>query len=132
MDGKKVRTMGLSLKESAVSFLRLAASGRAQEAFERFVAPGFVHHNPYFPADADSLMHAMWDNALKNPGKTLEVQRALEDGPLVAVHSRVRLGESHPGIATVHIFRFEGGRIAELWDIGQQVPEESPNPQGMF
>ena len=30
------------------------------------------------------------------------------------------------GIALVHIFRFEAGRIAELWDIGQPVPENSP------
>jgi predicted SnoaL-like aldol condensation-catalyzing enzyme len=31
----------------------------------------------------------------------------------------------------VHIFRFDGGLIAELWDIGQPVPEDSPNERGL-
>lgn len=36
------------------------------------------------------------------------------------------------GVAVVHIFRFVEGRIAELWDLGQAVPEASANPYGMF
>jgi predicted SnoaL-like aldol condensation-catalyzing enzyme len=32
----------------------------------------------------------------------------------------------------MHLFRFEGSRIAELWDVGQSVPEESVNDYGMF
>jgi len=32
----------------------------------------------------------------------------------------------------VHIFRFEGERIAELWDLGQPVPDGSPNEDGML
>jgi predicted SnoaL-like aldol condensation-catalyzing enzyme len=50
----------------------------------------------------------------------------------VAVHSRVRQNQADRGAALVHIFRFEGDRIAELWDIGQPVPAESVNAIGMF
>jgi len=50
----------------------------------------------------------------------------------VAVHSRVRLKPDGPRVAVVHILRFEGDRIAELWDVGQPVPPESPNEHGMF
>jgi predicted SnoaL-like aldol condensation-catalyzing enzyme len=32
----------------------------------------------------------------------------------------------------VHIFRFRGDKIVELWDLGQEVPESSPNENGMF
>jgi hypothetical protein len=32
----------------------------------------------------------------------------------------------------VHILRFEGSRIGEMWDIGQEIPKESPNALGMF
>jgi predicted SnoaL-like aldol condensation-catalyzing enzyme len=74
----------------------------------------------------------MEENAVANPGKVLEVQRALQDGNLVAVHSRVVQRPGDPGAALVHIFRFEGGLVAELWDIGQPVPEDSPNEHGMF
>jgi predicted SnoaL-like aldol condensation-catalyzing enzyme len=44
----------------------------------------------------------------------------------------VRLKPGDLGVALVHIFRFADGRIVELWDVGQPVPEESPNQYGMF
>jgi predicted SnoaL-like aldol condensation-catalyzing enzyme len=37
-----------------------------------------------------------------------------------------------PGAALVHIFRFHGGEILELWDIAQAVPKDCPNENGMF
>src|SRR5580693_9908797 len=116
-----------SRKQAAVSFLRLASSGKVREAHETYIAPGFRHHNPYFPGDADSLWAGMEKNAAQFPDKTFEVHHALEDADLVAVHLHVRLKPADPGIAVVHIFRFEGDRIAELWDVGQPVPEDSPN-----
>ncbi len=119
-------------KDAAIEFLRLAASGNAEEAFRMHVGPDFRHHNPYFRGDADALMEAMSVNAAENPNKILEIQRVLEDGNLVAVHSRVRQKPDDPGGSAVHIFRFDGDHIVELWDVGMPVPEESLNEHGMF
>src|SRR6266487_2197954 len=124
--------MPASHKEVALSFLRIAASGNVREAFQKHVAPGFRHHNPYFRGDAESLMIGMEENAAKYPNKVLEIQRAIEEGDLLAVHSRVRMKPDDPGVALVHIFKFQGDRIVELWDLGQPVPENSPNENGMF
>ncbi|NEU30541.1 nuclear transport factor 2 family protein [bacterium LRH843] len=122
----------LSRKEQAVSFLKLVASGKVREAFKRHIGPGFCHHNPYFRGDADSLMIAMEESAAKNPQKIFEVKRAIEESDTVAVHSHVRQSPNDLGGAVVHIFRFQDDRIVELWDIGQKVPEDSPNENGMF
>jgi len=119
-------------KHSAMEFLRLAASVQVREAYRKYASPNFRHHNPYFQGDAQSLMAAMEENAQKNPDKVLEIQRVLQDGDLVAIHSKVKLKPGDLGVAVVHIFRFEQGLIAELWDIGQPVPENSPNQCGMF
>ena len=124
--------MAANNKNAAVSFLRLAASGRAREAFGTYAGPGFRHHNPWFAGDADSLAAAMDENARQNPDKKLDVLRAVEEGDLVAVHSYVKHGPDDRGFGLVHIFRFEGGRIVELWDLAQAVPAESPNVHGMF
>jgi predicted SnoaL-like aldol condensation-catalyzing enzyme len=121
-----------SLRDAAIEFLTLAATGKAREAYERHVAPGFRHHNPYFRGDAESLMLAMEENAAQNPDKILEVQMALQDGDRVAVFSRVRQRPDDRGGAVVHLFRFEGDRIAELWDVGQAIPEDSVNENEMF
>ena len=122
----------MSKKETAVAFLHLAGSGKAREAFRSHVGLGFRHHNPWFRGDAESLMVAMDENATQNPEKKLEVLRAIEEGDLVAVHSRVKQRPEELGAVVVHIFRFEGNRIAELWDLGQPIPESSPNENGMI
>lgn len=119
-------------KAMAISFLHLASSGNVREAYEKYVDPAFIHHNPYFKGNAESLMKGMEENAAQFPEKILEVQRALEDGDLVAVHSHVRLKPDERGIALVHIFRFQDDRIVELWDLGQPVPGNSVNENGMF
>ena len=120
------------LKTLAVRFLGMAAAGRAREAFAEHAAPGFRHHNPWFADGAATLAAAMDENAAAHPGKQLEIQRVLHDGDLVAIHSRVRMAPGDRGLAVVHILRFEGGRLTELWDVGQPVPEQSPNDAGMF
>ena len=119
-------------KQSAISFLRLAASGKLDEAYSNYISSNFRHHNPYFAGDAESLKAGMAEAHEKFPDTTLEIQHVLEEGDLVAVHSRVRHSTDTPEIAVVHIFRFEGDRIAELWDIGQEAPKDSPNENGLF
>jgi len=37
-----------------------------------------------------------------------------------------------PWIALIHIFRFEGYKIEEEWEAGQEIPKESPNENGAF
>lgn len=120
------------LKDAAIQFLKLAASGKVQQAFERYAAPNFIHHNPYFRGDAASLKQAMQENANQNPDKELDVRRALQEGQEVAVLSHVRHRRGEIGAAVSHIFRFEGGRIVELWDVGQEIPADSVNEHGMF
>ncbi len=115
-----------------MDFLRLASSGKVREAFQKYVGPGFRHHNPYFQGDSESLIVAMEENAIKNPNKIFEMKRALQDGDMVAVHSRVQQNPNDAGAAVIHIFRFDGNFISELWDVGQPVPEDSPNQNGMF
>jgi predicted SnoaL-like aldol condensation-catalyzing enzyme len=77
-------------------------------------------------------MIAMEDNAKKNPNKIFDIKRSLQDGNLVATHSHVRQKLGDPGAAVVHIFRFEDDKIAELWDLGQPVPLETVNENGIF
>lgn len=119
-------------REAAVSFLQLASSGNVREAYDRFVAPNFRHHNPYFRGDAASLAAGMAQNAAENPQKEFEVKHVLEEGDLVAVHGRVRLKPDGEDFALFHLFRFADGRIVELWDVAQPAPADSPNEYGMF
>jgi hypothetical protein len=67
-------------KETALDFLRLTARGEVDDAFARYAAPDFRHHNPHFAADAATLRAAMKENAGRFPHMVFEVQRAFACG----------------------------------------------------
>jgi predicted SnoaL-like aldol condensation-catalyzing enzyme len=122
----------VSHREIATLFLTLAASGKVREAYRKYVSLNFRHHNAFFVGDRESLMLAMEEDASKNPNKKLEIKLSLEDKNLVATYSHVQQDPGDLGFAVVHIFRFEDDRIVELWDVGKEIPEKSPNKNGMF
>ncbi|MFS0823123.1 nuclear transport factor 2 family protein [Bacillus sp. 1P02SD] len=132
MNAKEQSTLTPSFKEIAVTFLQSVATGNIREAFQKFVGPDFSHHNPFFRGDAESLMLAMEENAAQSPHKMFEVKLAIQEGDMVTVYSHIRQNPDDLGAAVVHIFRFKDDKVVVLWDIGQPIPENSPNENGMF
>jgi len=120
-------------KERAITFLKLAGSGNVREAYDRFVSPRFLHHNPYFAGDRDSLLRAMEEAHAASPNGSVDVLSVIEEDDRVMTHSRVRRADPAAAeIAVVHILRFENDQIVELWDVGQEIPADSPNKNGAF
>jgi predicted SnoaL-like aldol condensation-catalyzing enzyme len=124
-------TTTTSRKAAAEQFLTLVCTD-VDRAYADLVAPGFRHHNVYFSGSAAALKTGMAQNLRQFPQKTLDVKRSVEDGDFVVVMSHVRLEARKPGYALMHMFRFEGDRIAELWDVAQEIPADSPNKNGPF
>jgi len=123
----------MTRKESAVKFLTMASAGQVEDAYATFIAPEFLHHNPYFKGDRESLKSAMAEAHKTSPNKHFEVKRIFEDGDFVITHSLVvREKASDADVAVVHIFKFKGDRVVELWDLGQLLSKDSPNENGMF
>ena len=122
----------MTKKEIAKNFLELTSKGDSKRAFDLYASDGFKHHNAWFKGDSHSLMTAMEENAKNYPELALDILRVLEDGNLVAVHSRVKMTTNDLGMALIHIFRFENHKIVELWDFGQAVPKDMVNENGMF
>lgn len=117
-------------KKIAILFLELAGFGRVDEAFDKFTTVDFIHHNQYFKGDRLSLKQAMAQAHLSSPNKKVDVRHVYLDGDTVITHSHVV--KDNMEIAVVHIFRFQGGKIAELWDLGQVIDPKSPNQHGLF
>lgn len=119
-------------RDIAVTFLQMCARGEVREAYERHVAAGFVHHNAWFPGDRESLLLAMEQSAAKEPNKSFQPKQVADAGDRIAVLSHLVRADAGAEYAVVHILRFEGGMIVEMWDIGQEIPADSPNALGMF
>jgi predicted SnoaL-like aldol condensation-catalyzing enzyme len=119
-------------KHAAVQFLQMVVAGDIEEAYRKYVDMKGKHHNFFFPAGFPALQKAMIENHDQFPNKQLLVKNFLEDGDLVAVHSRLILDEAENDMAVFHLFRFKDNRIVEMWDIGNTIPEDSPNTDGAF
>ena len=119
-------------KQAAVQFQQLVVAGRIDEAYQKHVDLRGKHHNPFFPAGFPALKKAMIENHIQFPSKQFTVKNVLGDDDLVAVHSHIVLRPGETGIVAVHLFRFHGDKIVEMWDCGQPVPADSPNKDGAF
>ena len=62
-------------KEAAKSFLEMAGMGKVRDAYDQYVAPSFIHHNPYFKGDRQSLLNAMQEAARTTPNKSIDSSR---------------------------------------------------------
>lgn len=119
-------------RDLAVQFLNLVIAGKIDEAYRRFVKMDGKHHNVFFPEGFAALSRAMKENHSQFPYKRMTVKKVLSEGDLVAVQSHIVPRDGEPGTIAIHLFRFENGKIAELWDCGQVIPVESPNRDGAF
>ena len=119
-------------KETAVKFLRTIVARRIDEAYDRYTHPNFIHHNQHSKGDRESLREAMREAHDQFPDTKIDVRHVYQDGETVIVHSLVELLPGGPSLAVVHIARFEGDKIAEFWDLGQEIVANSPNQRGPF
>jgi predicted SnoaL-like aldol condensation-catalyzing enzyme len=89
-------------------------------AFAAYVAPGYIQHNPGLP-DGPTAAVAALAPMFAAPGSRFDVKHVLVDGDLALVHL---LGEGKPGggaAAVADIYRLDGGKIVEHWDVLQPV-----------
>ena len=92
-------------------------------ALEPVLADDFVHHRP----DGSSRGRAEWVEAVRETvagaaGVQVEVRHLLADGDHVVLHSVRRL-PGGPDVAGVDLWRFDGGRVAEAWEILEPAAE---------
>lgn len=125
-------TSKFDTKQAAISFLELVVTGKIDEAYETYVDMSGKHHNAYFGAGFTSLREAMKANHVETPGKQFIIKHVVAENDLVAVHSHLTFKADEPGMIVVHLLRFDNGKIVELWDLGQQIPVDIPNTDGVF
>jgi len=97
-----------------------------------FIAPDYRQHSP-LAADGREALRTFLNWAREtSPRAEHRVKRMFADGDHVIAHVHVVLEPGDLGFAVVDIFRIENGKLSEHWDVIQNVPAESPNPNGMF
>ena len=123
----------LKPKEVATKFMtEFYLEKRVREAFETWVEPGYIQHNPLAATGREAAIAFLEPFFRNHPDTTYSIKRIIADGNLVAVHSHAVFTPGDRGLAVVDILRVDHCKIAEHWDVVQPVPEKSANTNGMF
>ena len=123
----------LKPKEVVTKFMNeFYVEKRVREAFETWVEPGYIQHNPLAQTGRDAAIAFLEPFFKSHPDISYSIKRVIADGNLVAVHSHAVFTPGERGLAIVDILRVDGCKVAEHWDVAQPVPEKSANTNGMF
>ena len=96
-----------------------------------YLEQDYIQHNPNVPTERLAFINAFTQIFKQNPNFSIQIKRIYTDGNYVIVHSFSPRGPS--GSAVVDIYRLnENGKIAEHWDVIQQIPSKSANNNTMF
>ena len=104
--------------------------GDVRAAFDRYVAPDYVQHNPGLPDGRDPARDAL-AVMFADPSFSIDVVRILVDGDLCALHLRPRR-DGAPVAAVVDLYRAEGDLVVEHWDVIQPMPTTAANDHPLF
>jgi len=105
---------------------------KPEEAVSRYLHSSYRQHNPGAGDGAGPFIAFVKGFVKAFPDLHVDFKRMVAEGDLVVVHSHLTLKPGDRGSAVVDIFCLENGKIAEHWDVVQEVPEKSANNNTMF
>ena len=99
---------------------------------DEYLAPSYLQHSSLAEPGIPALKAWLAKVRIESPDARQTIHRSFVDGDHVIVHVHVVRWDGDPGLAVVDIFRVEGARIVEHWDVIQEMPSAPLNPNGMF
>lgn len=89
-------------------------------AFEGYVVPDYIQHNPGLADGRDAAVTALAP-MFAAPGAQFDVKHLLVDGNFALIHLFGRGDPKTSGAAVVDLYRMHAGRIVEHWDVIQPI-----------
>ena len=113
---------------------RLFGKGDLRGAYDEFVTPNFIQHNPKI-ADGIEGHKAYFNDQEKQKSELSSavnvINMIIVDGDKFAVHHYTFANTEDVGRVSVDMWRVEHGKIVEHWDVTQAIPAEMAHSNGM-
>jgi predicted SnoaL-like aldol condensation-catalyzing enzyme len=120
-------------KETVVAYYNLAFNEKQPaEAVSKYVGSKYIQHNPQAADGPDAFIEFVNGLVFQFPQTSVDIKRVIAEGDLVVTHSLLKTSPEDRGTAAADIFRLEGGKVVEHWDVLQPVPETAANDNTMF
>ncbi|MEM9312311.1 MAG: nuclear transport factor 2 family protein [Pseudomonadota bacterium] len=127
----------LEIARRVIEIYDLFIEGPTNENLSGLISDEYIQHSVFLPNGRAPLAELFGSSAEQYPVK-IDIHRVIVSGNYAFAHVNFRnLETGDPrdlGIAAVDMYRFdeETGLLEEHWDVLQNVPSHSPNPNGMF
>lgn len=118
-------------KEIVLKFYQEMFGNKDISAVDRYVSKDYIQHNPKVADGADALKKAAANWFQGTEKIKVDVQHVAAEGDLVFIHIKNKNKDGSLK-STIDIFRIQDGKIAEHWDVHENVPQNSANPHPMF
>src|ERR1700688_3990695 len=127
------KPMSETNKDIVLALYKVIFEGRVEDAFRLYAGTPYRQHNPLIEDGMEGLKKFVTRIMSSQPDARYEIKRVFADGDHVVLHSHWHgLSDNPRGEAVVDIFRLEGGKVLEHWDVIQPIPERSANANTMF
>ena len=119
-------------KQTVRAFYETAFNTKDLEAVAAFIGDRYIQHNPEIADGLDGLLARLAHLKQAFPKLRVEVKRLVAEGEYVTAQVHGIREPGQHGLAIMDIFRLDGGKLVEHWDVIQPVPEHAVNSNGMF
>ena len=117
-------------KKIVADFYQELFGDKEVNAIDKYIGETYIQHNPSVADGKEALKQGVTQWFKGAPKEKIDIQHLSAEGNLVYIHTKSKRGTTT--VSTIDIFRFEKGKIAEHWDVSQEVPEKSANSHPMF
>jgi len=119
-------------KKNAIAFYKMAYEGNPKEAVAHYIDDTYIQHNPDVSDGLQGFIDYFERMHKEYPDKSIEFIRCIAEGDLVALHTH-QIWPGNDEYVTMDFLRFDKqGKICEHWDVIQQIPKKSANPNTMY
>jgi predicted SnoaL-like aldol condensation-catalyzing enzyme len=119
-------------KKTVVAFYEAAINQKDFDAASAYLGSRYTQHNPGAADGPEGLKAFLSFLRDKAPNSHSDIRSVFADGDYVILHVHNVREPGTRGGAIVDIFKLENGKIVEHWDVRQDIPEKTANPNGMF
>jgi predicted SnoaL-like aldol condensation-catalyzing enzyme len=119
-------------RDAVLDFYEAGVNRRDYAAAVRHLGDRYIQHDPNVSDGPEGFRELFTFMGANFPKFRVEIKRVFVEGDMVAVHVRSFDGPTPNGEAGVDIFRLEGGKIVEHWDVIQPIPDSIPHANTMF
>ncbi|HEX4212441.1 MAG TPA: ester cyclase [Candidatus Dormibacteraeota bacterium] len=112
-----------------LDFYEAVVNRRDFTAASAYLGDVYIQHRADVPDGVDGLRRFMLRE--RSPQTRVDVRRVFVDGDHVILHAHVVPSPDDRGSAHVDIFRVDGGKVVEHWDVDEPIPAETANSNGV-